>query len=420
MLEPIIEVRNLNLVYDIGTPSETVALKNVNLKIYPHEYVVFFGPSGCGKSTLLYCIAGLLTPTSGSIFVNGKDIVKSSQKDLSVMHRKDIGIVFQAYNLISTISILDNVALPQTWRGVPKNIREPIAQKLLSKFGLEAQTHRLPQEMSGGQQQRAAIARALVNDAPVILADEPVGNLDSRAANTVLEILSDLNGTEKKTILLVTHDASLFGYADRIIFFKDGELIKEERNPNKAPAIALDEKEVENMKHKRNFDFADALSDYFLNVNELYLKESLIKLIAQRIENKISNVSFEEILKKPFRDGGIGLDKERIDGLKRRISLIVYEAELLKKKTEKELKYSPLSLEIGELRKYVLEDTDRKLSFLQIKRLEEAIGSFIRGSIDGDQFKKIIALSEIQGGLGMSAGNAHEFLEKLEMVMKLR
>lgn len=419
-MDPIIEVKNLNLVYDIGTPSETMALKNVNLKIYPHEYVVFFGPSGCGKSTLLYCIAGLLTPTSGQILINGKDVTKFSQKEMSIMHRKDIGIVFQAYNLISTISIMDNVALPQTWRGVPRDIREPIAKKLLAKFGLEAQTHKLPQEMSGGQQQRAAIARALINDSPIMLADEPVGNLDSRAAHTVLEILSDLNVAEKKTIILVTHDSSLFSYADRIIFFKDGEFIKEERNPNKAPAIALDEKEIENIRHKKNFDFADALSDYFLNVNELYLKEALMKYIAQRIENKISNASFEEILKKPFRDGGVGLDQKRIDGLKRRISLIVYEAELLKKKTEKELKYSPLSLEVGELRKYVLEDTDRKLSFLQIKRLEEAISSFIRGSIEGNQFKKIVALPEIQGGLGMSAGNAYEFLEKLEMVMKLR
>jgi len=421
MPEKIIEVKNLTLTYDIGTSAETLALKDIDLDIHEREYVILFGPSGCGKSTLLYTIAGLMTPTSGEILIKEKDITKMSAKEIAVLHRIDMGIVFQSFNLVPTINVIDNVSLPLTWRGVPREVRHPIAKSLLKRFGLEGQEKKLPQEMSGGQQQRASISRSLVNDAPIIIADEPVGNLDSKASKVVLDILSDLNKKEKKTIILVTHDASLFHYADRIIFIKDGQIIKEQVNKSKAPiAEGSDEGGKEGSKHQRNMDFASGLSDYFLNISELHLRDNLSKLIVDRIEKKITDNALEEILVRPFRDGGIGMDEERIGELKRRISTILYEAELLKDKTEKESKDSHLSLEIGELRKYVLDEFDRKLTFIQIKRLEEAIGSFVRGSIDQKQFKKLVALPEIQGGVGLGFADAYVFLSKLELVLKLK
>ena len=156
---PLVEVRNLNLIYDINTPRETHALKDISLKIYPEEYVIFYGPSGCGKSTLLYCISGLLTPTNGEVLVNNSNITEFSSRQMADFHRKTIGIIFQAYNLIPTLSIVDNVALPQIWRGVPARLREKLAERVLDGLGLAHLIKRLPQELSGGQQQRVAIAR---------------------------------------------------------------------------------------------------------------------------------------------------------------------------------------------------------------------------------------------------------------------
>ncbi len=421
MKEKAIEVKNLSLVYNPGTSAETLALKDISLSIDHHEYVILFGPSGCGKSTLLYTIAGLMKPTSGSILINGKDITKMTPKEIAILHRRDIGIVFQAYNLVPTINIEDNVALPLTWRGVPKSVRIPIARRLLKRFGLEGQEKKFPQEMSGGQQQRASIARSLINDSPIIIADEPTGNLDSKATKVVLDILDELHIKERKTIVLVTHDASMFSYADRIIFLKDGQIVKEEVNTNKKKSPAhLETLSKEEAKHLKNLDFADALSDYFLNINELHLKDALSKLIVNRLENKVSHNAFLEMLKRPFRDGGIGMDEERVKEMDRRITTILYEVEILNKKSEKDMRHSRMSLEVGELRKYLLEDFDKKLSFVQIKRLEEAIGSFVRGAIDGKHFKRLIALSETNGGVGLNFADAYIFLSKLELVLKLK
>ncbi|MBI3671604.1 ABC transporter ATP-binding protein [Candidatus Azambacteria bacterium] len=421
MEEKIIEVENLSLVYNIGTSAETLALKNISLNIKKEEYVILFGPSGCGKSTLLYTVAGLMRPTSGSILIQNRDITKMSSYDIAVLHRRDMGIVFQSFNLIPTINILDNVALPLTWRGVPKKIRDSIARKLLKRFGLEGQEPKLPQEMSGGQQQRAAIARSLINNAPIIIADEPVGNLDSKASKVVLGILDDLHIKEKKTIILVTHDASLFSQADRIIFLKDGEVVKEQIN-TRLKTISGEVKPVtdEDVRHQNNIDFATALSDYFLTLSELHLIDNLKKTIVDRLENKLTDMAFEEILARPFRDGGIGMDAKRVGEMKRRISLIMYEAQILRSKPEEDAKHSRLSLEVGELRKYILEDFDKKLSFLQIKTLEETIGSLVRGAIDEEQFKKLVVLPEVQGGVGLGSADAFLFISKLDLVLKLK
>ncbi len=417
-----IEIKNLSLVYDLGTSAETLALKDINLKIKNHEYVILFGPSGCGKSTLLYTIAGLMKPTSGSVLINGKDITKMTAKEIAVMHRKDIGIVFQSYNLIPTLNIINNVSLPLVWRGAPKSLRVPIAKRLLKKFGLEGQENKLPQEMSGGQQQRASIARSLVNNPPIIIADEPTGNLDSKATKVVLDILDDLNRIDKKTIVMVTHDSSMFSYADRIVFLKDGQIVKEEVNSAKASQKA--ELEASDNKdkstHKKNEEFANAISDYFLSISELHLKDNLNKIIVDRLEGRLNKSSFAEILQRPFRDGGLGMDKERVNDIERRISTITYESELLKGKTEEEIKETKMSLEIGELRKYLLEGFSKKLSFVQIKRLEEAISSYIRGAIDDEQFKKLVSLSEAQGGVGLNFADAFVFLSKLQLVLKLK
>ncbi len=416
---PLIEVKDLSLVYDVNTSAETQALKKINLAIYPEEYVIFFGPSGCGKSTLLYCISGLLTPTGGSILAGGKDITKFSSRDMADFHRRGMGIVFQAYNLIQTLSVLDNVALPQLWRGGSVSARERDAKRQLDRFSLSYVADRLPQELSGGQQQRVSIARALVNDPPLMLADEPVGNLDSVASKGVLDIFSELNAVDKKTVVMVTHNSSHFAYADRIIYMKDGAIIKEEVNSNKerpssAPPLEKGARELE-----RIHEFADALSDDFLLITELYLKEKINALIVGGIQGDVSLEEFQGILMKPLRDGGLAIAKDRSVALVRRLEMVMFESRLLKGKNEGELRRIPLSMEIGELRRYVLSDYKKPLMFLQIKRLEEAIGNLVRGIIDEDSFSRVLILSEALGGVGLAREPSDQFLFKLKLVLKI-
>ena len=420
MQDPLVEVKNLNLIYDIGTPRETHALKDINLKIYPNEYVIFFGPSGCGKSTLLYCISGLLTPTNGEVLILDEDITKFSSGKMADFHRKTMGIIFQAFNLIPTLPILDNVALPQTWRGATAKSREARAKEVLNEFGLEHAAKYLPQELSGGQQQRVAIARSLMNDPPLILGDEPVGNLDSKAAQIVLDVFSNLNAKRKKTIILVTHNSAHFTYADRIVFMQDGKIVKEEINPMKVKPELMTEKASKNMREKQIREFADALSDYFLNVSEIHLKDKMDELVAKNLTGEISIEELKKMAALPMRDGGLGFEEKRTEELAARLEMIIFESEILRNVSDEKARSLPLTKEVGELRRYVLSDYGKPLTFLRIKRLEEAIGSLIRGAIDGETFSKIVAMPEISGGVGFPASDAFRFLFKLKMVMKLR
>lgn len=227
--EVAIKTDNVSVIYDRGKPSETKALSDVNIIIYKEDFVVFFGPSGCGKSTMLYTVSGIEKPTTGKILVFDKDITQFSPIESARFHRAQIGMVFQAYNLIPTLTVADNVALPQIFRGVSRAKRLLRAKILLQRFGILPQADRLPTELSGGQQQRVGIARALINEQPIIFADEPVGNLDSKSAKIVLDILYDLNVKDKKTVILVTHDPSLLKYATHIIYMKDGLVVGEKR-----------------------------------------------------------------------------------------------------------------------------------------------------------------------------------------------
>lgn len=227
--EIAIKTENLTVVYDQGRPNETRALNDANVTIYKEDFVIIFGPSGCGKSTMLYAVSGIEKPTSGSVLVFGEDITKYTATQAAKFHRSQIGMVFQAYNLIPSLSVIDNVALPQIFMGLSREKRRLRAKVLLQRFGILPQAEKLPSELSGGQQQRVGIARSLINEQPIVFADEPVGNLDSKSAQTVLDILYDLNVKDKKTIILVTHDPMLLRYATHIIYMKDGIVVGEKR-----------------------------------------------------------------------------------------------------------------------------------------------------------------------------------------------
>ena len=222
-----VETRDLAKHYQMGG-SLVRALDGVTISLEAGEFVGLLGTSGSGKSTLLNLIAGLDHPTSGSLTVFGRNLGERSRADLSLHRRTSVGMIFQSFNLIPTMTALENVALPMMFAGVARGVREGRAKALLERVGLGGRQAHRPKELSGGEQQRVSIARALANDPRILLADEPTGNLDSRTAQEILALLQELNTTTGRTMLLVTHDAALASrYVKRSITLSDGRVFGE-------------------------------------------------------------------------------------------------------------------------------------------------------------------------------------------------
>ncbi len=224
MKKEIIELDDVCKYYKIGN-SLVRAAQNVDLKIKKGDFVAIVGPSGSGKSTLMNLVGALDLATKGDIFLDSENIEHLEESELAQVRGKRIGFIFQTFNLIPTLSALENVTLPMFFQDIPKWEREDRARKLLAQLGLKERVKHLPSELSGGERQRVAIARALANDPEVILADEPTGNLDTKTGARVLDILKELN-KKGKTIIVVTHDMEMAKKANRIIRLKDGKVQK--------------------------------------------------------------------------------------------------------------------------------------------------------------------------------------------------
>lgn len=223
MIKNVIEVHNLIKTYQTGDTSFN-ALNNVSLTVKKGEFVAIMGASGSGKSTFMNQIGCLDKPTSGKYFLDGIDVSTMSSDELAVIRNRKLGFVFQGFNLISRTTALDNVQLPMIYAGIKESERIERARAALKTVGLEKRENHLPNQMSGGQQQRVAIARAIVNDAPIILADEPTGNLDTKTSIEVMEFFVNLNEKHGKTIVLVTHEPDIAEYCKRVVKFKDGNI----------------------------------------------------------------------------------------------------------------------------------------------------------------------------------------------------
>jgi putative ABC transport system ATP-binding protein len=219
-----IQTRNLTKIFGKGDTAVS-ALNNVNLQLGIGEFAAVMGPSGCGKSTLLHLIGGLDRPSSGSVLVAGDDLTQLNDDALTQLRRRKIGFIFQFYNLIPVLTAVENAALPLILDGVQPEKAHVQAAEWLSRFELQDRIDHKPDQLSGGQQQRVAIARALVTEPTLILADEPTGNLDSRAADEIVNLLRWIADEWGRTILMVTHNPRLSAYADRIIFLKDGKIV---------------------------------------------------------------------------------------------------------------------------------------------------------------------------------------------------
>lgn len=432
MSDPIIVVDKLRIIYNQGKSNETRALEETNLTIYPQEYVIIFGPSGCGKSTLLYSISGLQSPTYGDVLIQGTSIAKMTREEELELHQTKLGMIFQAFYLISSLNILENVCLPKVFRGEAPKERRQVGFSLLRRFGIAEQADKFPNQLSGGQKQRVAIARSLVNNPEIILADEPVGNLDSESAENVLKILKELNTVDKKTVIMVTHNPEHLIYADRVIHMKDGRVVKEEVFKEKRPVEAKKKPEMEESQESSELKMLMAsfksllpqqidvllvpfkakqllahllsqLSEEQISMAEAFLKELLFK----NIDTKI----FQERLDLDLNEGGAGWNRLRAESFSARTQEILDQSQ--------QLKMSPGTGAVT-LEQYLTTFFHLKLSQEQKLRLQAVLKLRLESKIGQVEMQKRFDTRVTLGGVGIHRGTAEKMVREIEIIMLLK
>jgi putative ABC transport system ATP-binding protein len=432
-MEPIISIDKIQVIYNQGKSNESRALEKTSLKIYPKEYVIIFGPSGCGKSTLLYSIAGLQRLTTGDITISGKSLAKMTKREMLHLHQSGIGLIFQAFYLIPSLKVLDNVCLPRAFRGESASKRKKDGMETLKRYGILEQAEKYPSELSGGQKQRVAIARALINKPNIVLADEPVGNLDSESARNVLQILKDLNEVDEQTIIMVTHNPEHLAYADRIIYMRDGRVIKEEVNKEKRPIEAAKEfvpKTEGSQETELNLLMNSFKSLLPQQVDMLLVpfkaKQLLSHLLSELTDEQVSaaeglltKVLFQKIdtdefgkrLDLPAEQGGENWNRTRAENLSGRIKRILDEVQKIKT----ESKDATASITTY-LKKTLSLDLDEEIS----ARLEEIVYLRIRNRIGQVQVQEQLNLPTSKGGIGLYKQTAEKISRELEILMLLK
>jgi len=440
--KPIIKIRDLNVTYFRGRPNEVKALEDISLDIYPGEFVIFFGPSGCGKSTLLYSISGLETNITGNVSIDDKNIAKMKNKEIEHFHQKKVGMIFQAYYLIHSLSILKNVVLPQMAINVGKREREARAVKLLDHFGVKQQKDKLPSELSGGQRQRVAICRALVNEPDVLLADEPVGNLDSKSSEEVMSLLKELNKNRKKTVILVTHNPTHLNMAHRVFYLKDGRMLK--TRVNEAINKEVEEKKEEKVTtvSKELEMLAQSFSSITGEAGNLLIPFKAKEIVSEvlsgmsmeemgSIEKKVENLlvtgvkghirGLTDYLDKPREEGGMGLDKrtaEKISGKIREIIEEIKSLERQEQERQEQRERSGVEKEILEIRRYLFELFDYQADDIaSLSVIDEAIRQRLKDEISKKQFQKKLDRSLKDKGAGMDKRIAKKMARRLELLI---
>lgn len=433
MPEPIIKVDQLRVIYNKGKSNEVRSLDGVSVEIYPEEYIIIYGPSGCGKSTLLYGISGLQAPTYGTVFVHGKNLAEMNKNEKALFHQTSIGMVFQAFYLIETLTVLDNVCLPKVFRGEDLKDRRAKAFELLRRFSISEQADKFPAQLSGGQKQRVSIARSLVNNPDIILADEPVGNLDSESAQNVLDIFKEINEVDKKTLIMVTHNPEHLIYADRIIHMKDGKKVSEEVNHDKRPKdaikkeIAQTPEEITNelkilMRTFKNLSLQQVgvllipfkakqllnhilaeLTEEQMGTAENFLKEYLF--------HNINGEVLKEKLDLDYDKGGAGWNKIRATSFTKRVNAILSQVYDLNADDEKGL--MPFCGYLAETYHMKMDD-DILLRFQSFLKLR------IENRIDRFGLQQRLDAPKALGGCGLYKGTAEKVVREVELVMLLK
>ena len=419
----------MSVTYNEGQSTEFRALKNINIEIYEDEYVIFFGPSGSGKSTLLYTIAGLETPTTGTILFRSEqktiqNIHHLTEKEIIRYHRSSIGMVFQAFYLVPSLTARENILLPAILDGVDPKEREQRAHKYIQRFGILDFQDRVPARLSGGQQQRVAIARSLVNNPEIILADEPVGNLDSENAALVVDMIRDLNKIDNKTVIHVTHDPSHLSLADRVFYIKDGEVVRTVINSSvKKPSAykggarrsaVLDKIATNHPYASDNQMKAKLVIDHVLSPYSFHEMERIENIVTRFIGEEISSKDMEELFDVSEEQGGVNLYTQTAKKIAKEIESFVKE---MKEVEEESQKHIPLKGQAMQLLYYVVDEHDYVLTMTQEQRAIEAIAYRLSGNIDEEEFRSILDESIAMGGAGLHKRHAEKISNEIELLL---
>lgn len=418
---PAIRLKDVSVVYEAGEKNATKALDNVSVEIPSGELVVIFGPSGCGKSTLLYTIAGLERPTSGEAAVYGVELSKLRSNELAKFRRERIGFIFQAFYLIPSFTVLNNIVLPQIFARTERKAREERATALLKGFGVLEQKRKFPSGLSGGQQQRVAIARALVNNPQLVLADEPTGNLDDSSADVIMHILLDLAEKEGRTVVLVSHDPRYLRLAHRIFWMQSGRIVRsvEQRSltgKHTAPVV------LETLA--RRFPYASETS---LKAKALlhYLYDGYDWEVQQRIEQEVKNLlegrlSFEQFsafLDRPVKDGGAGFYRQSAEATTGRFKGIL-------EATERLSRIRRIALDIPVLLRNELTSllgsiiaAGAHLQDDQRERIIAEAGKRFLGQIGSNDLLEFLDRPWREGGAGLDERIARKIFWDIEMMM---
>ncbi|MEI8361290.1 MAG: ABC transporter ATP-binding protein [bacterium] len=429
MAEPIIRIRNMSIIYNKGKDNEFRASDGINMEIYPGEYIIFFGPSGCGKSTALYSILGILQPTSGEVIVKGEDIYEYTANDMVRYQTEVIGIMYQAFYLIPSLTIADNVTLPMIFQGVHPTIRRQKAEELLERFGVGMHAHKLPEALSGGQIQRVSVARSFINDPEIILADEPVGNLDSVSADAVMNTLDEINRRDKKTIILVTHDAKYLPYAHRIIYIRDGRVVRIVPNPEKKQIARVDKQksmvtEMEQLVKIHPYLSASELKvksmiNYLtqdLNFEQIIRLENFAKLM---IDGKVDDERFYNNLTTDFKKGGVGLDAKQGKEMTAKIAKLLSQSKdfrRYRRRMDENNFFNKGNELIKHITSHLVEAYGHKLEKIAQKNLTELVYGRVSGLIKKDEFVDGLMNELKEKGVGMNKEMAFavtQYFEKL-------
>ena len=425
-MEPLLKTTKLGITFNKGKPNEFVALKDVNIEIFPNEYIIFFGPSGSGKSTLLYSLLGLLKPTVGEIYVKGKAYSTFKEREKNIRTSKMFGMVFQQYNLLFSLNVFDNVILPQIFIGEPPRARRPKAIELLRRFGIEARAKQSPANLSGGQQQRVAVCRALINNPDIILADEPVGNLDSESARIVMDTLKDINVKDKKTVVLVTHDARYLPYADRVYFFKDARIDREERMSGRGP-IETQGKSSPAADLERLARVHSSLSIAQLKAWSLsnWLVEELTAEQMERMENfmeeilggKLSPHGFFEALDKPYAEGGVGLYRQTAANCAARVSRVLSEMRLYAERAKGKADPKKRAHLVKMLCSFIMEEHRSDLSTEKLQLLNAAGEGRVMGTLSHAEFVAKLSIGPDRHGIGLAQVAVQRLAGRLDLII---
>ena len=460
-MDPIIKLENVSLWYNKDKPIEVQALKNVSLEIERGDYAAFFGPSGCGKTTMLYAISGIDRFQEGKIIINDREISNLSNQELAIFRQTGIGIVFQQFNLVPSLTVLKNVALPMLFVGVTSEKADQEAKKLLERLNLMEYADRYPFELSGGQQQRVGIARAIANDPPIIVADEPLGNLDSVNAKNVLEFLKELNEKDGRTIIMVTHEAWSLRDAKTIFHMKDG-VMTEVEHPSGNLASSLTEhlnkqiSSVSGVEDKKETEknsiggkekgsgseekgkegggtgeekkiegvgteklSAHVIANFLLrgySLDEINRFETFVnKLFTKEIDIE----EFHKLINKSYKEEGVGLWKKKAERIVEYLNGLIEERKNIEdiyKSIESNVEVSIFD-EVKNIRDWLVEGYTGELSPMQIGALDQVISDRIRNLINHDDTVKVLSLSNKKFGVGLSLRAAHLIAEKLELIL---